>query len=254
MQDTPFSFAPAETHRASEVIYNQIYQKIVDGELRNGDRLPPERELAEQFCRSRPSVREALRMLQQDGLIEIIVGSAGGPVVRGLSMRSVEGPLKKLVQTNAINMQELIEYRHINDRGCARLAAEHRTEQDIAEIERVLAGAKVSIDDPLSFQEHDIAFHTALAKASHNNLAILINDVIVSLNTRVLRDAIREFTPEQHRVINQAIYYSHNAILQAVIDGDPMAADRSVDTMVGIFQDIVVSNAAPIVNPHRQPE
>ena len=242
MQDAPFSFAPAETHRASEVIYNQIYQKIVDGELRNGDRLPPERELAEQFCRSRPSVREALRMLQQDGLIEIIVGSAGGPVVRGLSLRSVESPLKKLVQTNAINMQELVEYRHINDRGCARLAAKHRTEKDIADIEKALAGAKASIDNPLSFHEHDIAFHGALARASHNNLAILINDVIVGLNTKVLRDAIRDYNAEQHRIINQAIYNAHLEILQAVIAGDPIVADRSVDTMVNIFQNIVVGD------------
>ena len=58
-------FQPATTKRASEVIYDQIYQKIASGALRPGDSLPSERELAEQFHRSRPSVREALRMLQQ---------------------------------------------------------------------------------------------------------------------------------------------------------------------------------------------
>ena len=57
-------FTPAKTQRASEAIYNQIYPKIISGELRTGDRLPPERELAEMFQRSRPVVREALRMLQ----------------------------------------------------------------------------------------------------------------------------------------------------------------------------------------------
>ena len=67
--------------RASEVIYDQIYLKIASGDLRPGDTLPSERELAEQFHRSRPSVREALRMLQQDGLLKISLGSAGGAVV-----------------------------------------------------------------------------------------------------------------------------------------------------------------------------
>ena len=76
-------FTPAKTQRASEAIYNQIYPKIVSGELKPGDRLPPERELAEMFQRSRPVVREALRMLQQDGLLETSVGSAGGAVIRG---------------------------------------------------------------------------------------------------------------------------------------------------------------------------
>ena len=74
-------FTPAKTQRASEAIYNQIYPKIISGELRPGDRLPPERELAEMFQRSRPVVREALRMLQQEGLIETAVGRL--PEIRG---------------------------------------------------------------------------------------------------------------------------------------------------------------------------
>lgn len=80
-------FTPAKTQRASEVIYQQIYPKIVSGELKPGDRLPSERELAQQFQRSRPIVREALRMLQQDGLLETSIGSSGGAIVRGISLK-----------------------------------------------------------------------------------------------------------------------------------------------------------------------
>ena len=170
-------FKPAKTQRASEAIYNQIYPKIVSGELQPGDRLPPERELAEMFQRSRPVVREALRMLQQDGLLDISLGSAGGAVVRGVSLKSVEEPLENLVAMGAINLDELLEYRHINDRGCARLAAIHHTEEDAAALRKTLEGAKASLDIPFSFQEYDIAFHTALAAASHNTLAIMINEL-----------------------------------------------------------------------------
>ncbi|MFR3922117.1 MAG: FadR/GntR family transcriptional regulator [Dysosmobacter welbionis] len=122
MMEQPSSkalFTPAKTQRASEAIYNQIYPKIISGELRPGDRLPPERELAEMFQRSRPVVREALRMLQQEGLIETAVGSSGGAVIQGVSLKSVEEPLKNLVAMGAINLDELLEYRHINDRSCA---------------------------------------------------------------------------------------------------------------------------------------
>ena len=95
--------------RASEVIYDQIYLKIASGDLRPGDTLPSERELAEQFHRSRPSVREALRMLQQDGLLKISLGSAGGAVVQSISLKTVEEPLKKLVEIGAINLDEVVE-------------------------------------------------------------------------------------------------------------------------------------------------
>ena len=198
-------FTPAKTQRASEAIYNQIYPKIISGELRPGDRLPPERELAEMFQRSRPVVREALRMLQQEGLIETAVGSSGGAVIRGVSLKSVEEPLKNLVAMGAINLDELLEYRHINDRSCARLAAIHHTEEDAEALRQTLEGAKANLDSLFSFQEYDVAFHSALAKASHNTLASLINDVIVRLNTDVFVETIRDYTPEQLREINLRI-------------------------------------------------
>lgn len=130
------------------------------------------------FQRSRPVVREALRMLQQEGLIETAVGSSGGAVIRGVSLKSVEEPLKNLVAMGAINLDELLEYRHINDRSCARLAAIHHTEEDAEALRQTLEGAKANLDSLFSFQEYDVAFHSALAKASHNTLASLINDVI----------------------------------------------------------------------------
>ena len=230
-------FTPAKTQRASEAIYNQIYPKIISGELRPGDRLPPERELAEMFQRSRPVVREALRMLQQEGLIETAVGSSGGAVIRGVSLKSVEEPLKNLVAMGAINLDELLEYRHINDRSCARLAAIHHTEEDAEALRQTLEGAKANLDSLFSFQEYDVAFHSALAKASHNTLASLINDVIVRLNTDVFVETIRDYTPEQLREINLRIYNTHYGMMEAVLAHDPDGADRAVAAMVRRFHD-----------------
>ena len=199
----------------------------------------PERALAEMFQRSRPVVREALRMLQQEGLIETAVGSSGGAVIRGVSLKSVEEPLKNLVAMGAINLDELLEYRHINDRSCARLAAIHHTEEDAEALRQTLEGAKANLDSLFSFQEYDVAFHSALAKASHNTLASLINDVIVRLNTDVFVETIRDYTPEQLREINLRIYNTHYAIMEAVLAHDPDGADRAVAAMVRLFQDTV---------------
>ena len=203
------------------------------------ERIRRAEELAEMFQRSRPVVREALRMLQQEGLIETAVGSSGGAVIRGVSLKSVEEPLKNLVAMGAINLDELLEYRHINDRSCARLAAIHHTEEDAEALRQTLEGAKANLDSLFSFQEYDVAFHSALAKASHNTLASLINDVIVRLNTDVFVETIRDYTPEQLREINLRIYNTHYAIMEAVLAHDPDGADRAVAAMVRLFQDTV---------------
>ena len=238
-------FAPAKTQRASEAIYHQIYPKIVSGELKPGERLPSERELAEQFQRSRPVVREALRMLEQDGLLETSLGSTGGAVVRGVSLKTVEEPLKNLEAMGAINLNELLEYRHINDRGCARLAAVHYESQDAAELKRILACAKENLDRSLSFQEYDVAFHTALAKASHNALAMMINDVIVRLNTDVFLHAIRDYTPQQLRAVNQQIYETHAAVMDAVLARDPDLADTCISAMIQVFKSVGIDQTGP---------
>ena len=139
------------------------------------------------------------------------MGSSGGAVIRGVSLKSVEEPLKNLVAMGAINLDELLEYRHINDRSCARLAAIHHTEEDAEALRQTLEGAKANLDSLFSFQEYDVAFHSALA--SHNTLASLINDVIVRLNTDVFVETIRDYTPEQLREINLRIYNTQSSLV-----------------------------------------
>ena len=175
-------------------------------------------------------------MLQQDGLLKISLGSAGGAVVQSISLKTVEEPLKKLVEIGAINLDELVEYRNINDHTCARLASLRRTDEDIRAIQATLDAAEASICTPNSFEKYDIAFHTALAKASHNALALLINDVIVGLNTDAFLQSIQGCSVEEHQRINREIFESHSAILRAVIKGDPDEADRCVDEMVRLFR------------------
>lgn len=229
-------FSPATTQRASEVVYEQIYNRIVSSELKAGDRLPSERALSEQFQRSRHIIREALRMLQQDGLVRIEVGSTGGAIVQGISIQTVEEPLKKFLSCGAVSLDELTEYRNINDYGCAKLAAIHYTEEDAQRMREILERARECIDDPEQFRQYDTAFHCALAAASHNHLAIIINDVIVGLNTRMIADSTREYTLEQQRELNRKVYESHSELFQAVLTRNPVAAVRRVDKVAQLFR------------------
>lgn len=232
-------FEPAKTKRASEVIYEQIYQKIVDGELKAGDRLPAERILAEQFQRSRPSVREALRMLQQNGLIHIDIGSAGGAVVQGFSTKGLEQTLRTFAESGFISIQELADYRIINDIGCARLAALNRTEDDVALLKKNIEKYGNSVNDSDSIHIIDEEFHYVLANASHNAMVIAVNNAITEMVVKYFWDKALEYPSERVLHANHAAYESHRALAEAVINGDVAEAEKCVQMVNRVFHESI---------------
>ena len=231
------AFAPAKTKRACEVIYDQIYDKIVRGELEAGDRLPPERVLAEQFQRSRPSVREALRMLQQNGLIRIDIGSAGGSIVQGFSVAGLEKNLKDLIDSGVFSLQELKDYRIINDMGCARLAARNRTAEDIAALEKNIVRYGASVADIEALHRIDEEFHAILATASHNAMVIAVNSAITEIIVTYFWNRAREFSEQKILRINQMAFEAHAAMAKAVIAGDGEDAEKQMQRVNRAFHD-----------------
>lgn len=229
-------FRPATTQRASDVIYQQIYQKIVSQELKPGDRLPSERELVEQFHRSRPSIREALRMLQQDGLIKIAVGVNGGAIVQGISMQNAEQPLRQLIEVGTITLQELVDYRSYNDHSCANLAAKYHTEEDIAKLREIIVRYGENVGDSKKLSKIDIEFHKALAESSHNKLCILITDVVTALCTSIFWEkADTAMSPEDVLQVNQLAYENHSDICEAVATRDPEKIKKVMNEATYIF-------------------
>ena len=128
---------PIGDRRASEAIYEQLRELITSGTLRPGDRLPSERAMMEQLHRSRPTIREALRMLEQGGYVASTHG-ASGAVVQELTIDGVEQPLSAMLQLNQISLEELGEYRAVNDGTIAGWAARRRTDEDLAALDKVL--------------------------------------------------------------------------------------------------------------------
>ena len=239
-ENRPVSFAPAQTKRASEVIYEQIYQKIVSGELKPGDRLPAERELAEQFRRSRPSIREALRMLQQDGLLEITVGTNGGAIVRGVSLASAAQPLRKLVDLGAITINDLVDYRAYNERSCGELAIRYRTDQDIRTLEEIMERYHAAVYDSETVSKVDIEFHTAMANASHNPLCILINDIVTTLCANLFWGiAADNMTSEKVIEVNRRACACHQQMLDALIARDLETMNKVIQVNMDLYFDFV---------------
>ena len=126
---------PMEVPKASDVLANELRERILTGEYPEGTALPPERELVVQTAMSRTTVREALRILEVQGLVRIKTGRAGGAFVQRPGQDSVASSVSLLIRGQQIRLADLLETREAIEPFCARLAARNRTDADLARLE-----------------------------------------------------------------------------------------------------------------------
>jgi GntR family transcriptional repressor for pyruvate dehydrogenase complex len=171
--------------RLSEQVAQQLQELIISGELRPDDRLPPERELADQLGVSRTVIREATKSLEQRGLLEVLTGS--GTYVSQMDPKVVSDSIGLLVRQSTSSFDYLNEIRRMLEVEIAGLAAERATPRDIEVMDRALQamdeavselGTNPALDD---FVEADLAFHNALAKATRNPLLPVLLEPITGL-------------------------------------------------------------------------
>ena len=123
------------TPRVSDGIVSQIHDALFAGKLQPGDRLPAERDLAAGFSASRASVREALRRLEQEGVVAIKKGVSGGIFIADIDHRQVAQSLETLLQLKKVSIHQIAEVRLIVEPETARLAAQRATPEDVLELE-----------------------------------------------------------------------------------------------------------------------
>ena len=215
--------------RASEAIYDQLRELITSGVLKPGDRLPSERAMMQQLGRSRPTIREALRMLEQGGYVSSTHG-ASGAVVQELTLDGVEQPLTEMIQLNQISLEELGEYRAVNDGTIAGWAARRRTDEDLADLHQCVAEAEASLNDYERFIELDVRFHSLLARASANQVAIIVTEVLGNVEKETLRSKMLTLTPEGRVALGRRILDTHSIILEAIRQQDSRAARSAMQT------------------------
>jgi GntR family transcriptional repressor for pyruvate dehydrogenase complex len=159
-------------------VADQIEGLIVGESLCPGERLPGERQLAEQLGISRTVVREAIRLLSVRGLVEVKPGR--GTYVRVLSPRDAAVPLALLLKLRQCPdlLDNVYEVRQMIEVEVAGLAAERATVEDHKLMDAAIEGMATHIDEPEEFITHDLAFHSALAAATHNDLfSVLLNAI-----------------------------------------------------------------------------
>lgn len=165
------SFEPAVPVHIYQRIVDQIEQAIVSGAFPVGAQLVSERELMVQFGVSRPTVREALRVLQSMGLIESRPGTRGGPRVLAPSSKILSRSFRTMVGTDALSVAELVQYRVILEGSTCKLAALRHTD---AQLERMRAAvermSRAADENAADFADADLEFHEAIWAASGNGI------------------------------------------------------------------------------------
>lgn len=171
-------FRTAKQTKVFQDVVTQIQEAILDGRLKTGETLPSERQLKDMFNISRGTLREALRVLEQKGLIEIKLGVGGGSVVKDLNADQVSESLALLIRSQKVSLNHLAEFREDVEAIVAARAATRSAAADIDKLNELLDGARKCIDAGPSqrdaFIEIDKRIHMTLARLTANPIYISV--------------------------------------------------------------------------------
>jgi GntR family transcriptional repressor for pyruvate dehydrogenase complex len=206
-----------QTSRLYEQIVQQIEESILKGELTEGSQLPAERDLAKQFGVSRTAVREAIKALQEKGLVDAFPGR--GTFVTNGTSNSMRRSLDRIIKSGEPDgLAYLVEVREILEPEIAALAAVRATDQDLAAMRESLDVMESARQDSDAFIEADLDFHLALAEAAANPIVLSLIDSIVGL---LREQRLRIFRIPGGPECGQ---HHHMRILEAIQRHDPQEA------------------------------
>lgn len=171
-QETGFDVEPIIRQKLSEQVFNRLWEMIISGHLKPGDAVPSERELMEKFAVGRPAVREALQALASKGVITISHGerSRVNEIGAKIALDQIDDIAKFLLSAEPSNLEHLKQTRKILEAGTVRVSAANCNDDDIRGLRKLIKMQESQLKNPKKFIETDIAFHTAIAKASRNPL------------------------------------------------------------------------------------
>lgn len=206
----------------SQEVERAIKQAIQDEFYRPGEKIPSERELVEKFQVSRVTIREALRNLQQSGLIIVRRGINAGAYVTEPTSDPITENFKNLMSLGRIDYSHLIDARLYIEPRAAHIAARYRTEEELRHLQGLLARAEADADKSWKRgRRTNVSFHCEVAKITRNPIVIFITESITQSYSALIIEHTRERIdrPGIQKFINE-----HREILDAIAIQDPQAA------------------------------
>lgn len=239
---------PVRRIRTHEHVLSQIAERILDGRLEVGDRLPSERELVSALGVSRTSVREALRILESMGIIEANVGSGrdAGSTICDRPSEALSNLLRLHMALARFRLVELVEVRIQLERGAAAGAAMSATSADIDRLKELIEAMEQPDLEHARFHEFDTEFHVTIARISGNTL---VADLMQALRVAVRSHMEQAFEAvDDWEAVVRALGHQHRAIAEAIEKQDAStAADLVADHIAGFYSTYAHIDVKPSV-------
>jgi GntR family transcriptional repressor for pyruvate dehydrogenase complex len=228
---------PRAIRGASEQVAVQIQHFIQDEGLGPGEFLGREEDLAAEFGVSRPTLREALKLLASGNLIRATKGPGGGIFVahtaeQGMS-RSLSNAIAMMLETGAVTLDELLDARLLLEVPLAGLAAYQPEEATLRRLREAAAAVAAADDDTETIAAMDMEIHRTIAAAAGNRMVQALTGWIFE----VLQPSLIEVV--HPAVLNSAIVEQHQALLVAVEKGDPARAERAMKDHLLYLRDVL---------------
>jgi len=217
-------FKPIRPKKISEEIVSQIKALISAGELKPGERIPSERDMANLLGVSRPSVREAIMVLEAMGLLESRQG--GGTYIRSLTETSLADPLSAMVEKDPKLLQSLVEVRKGLESWSAFLAASRASDAEIEQLRSLYQEMERQATSGGWDYDVDSKFHYAITTATHNTLQLHVLNTIHGLFEATIHVTLSEFYKRKGYL--EPLLQQHRAIFQSIADRDPEGARQSM--------------------------
>lgn len=225
--------------KSSDLLAEQLKQGILSDAFPLGAPLPTERELVSATGLSRGSVREALRILEAQGLVETKAGRYGGSTVSQPTDALLASHINLFAKGHGVALGSLVEVRQALEPMVAYLAAQNRSEEHLAELREISRRMEEARDDVASFLEENVHWHDALARASGNDLLRALSLSISGLMFEASR--IENFASAE---IRQRVVKAHDRILSAIAQGDADAARRRAERDLQAYAEYLGAAAA----------
>lgn len=203
--DVLSNFQEIKIETPVDKIIRQIRELIISGQLKAGDRLPPERKLSERLGVGRTNVRDAIKKLEFYGILKTLPQS--GTIVAGMGITALEGLITDVLKIENSDFAALVETRVLLETQSANLAALRRTEEDIKNIQSALKDYEQKVTAGAQAVEEDLIFHLKIAEASKNSvlkslMMIITPDIISSfIQLDVCKDRRTFKALEEHQII-----------------------------------------------------
>ena len=215
------NFRAIKVENPADKIIRQIKNLITSGQIKSGEKLPPERKLAEKFGVGRTHVRDAIRKLEFYGIVRTYPQS--GTVVSGLGITALEGLISDVLEIEETDFRSLVETRVLLEIDCAKKAAERRTSDDLIILQNALNAFEEQAIQGIAAVEEDLLFHLKIAEASKNK-------VLMSLLLVITPDILKNYNALKvcSTDANMKIIEEHREIMKCIREQDVQGVEKAM--------------------------